>query len=54
MGNPKKTKTKAKVKVKTKAQVKKKGTKKKGDIPRMQARPPADVGATFRIKIKKK
>lgn len=52
MGKPKKRK--GKIKVSQKARVRKKNEQRKDTIPRMQARPPADVGATFRIKIKKK
>lgn len=54
MGNPKKTKTKAKVKVKTKAQIKKKGTKRKEDIPRMKAQMPRTTGAVLKLKLKRK
>lgn len=54
MGNPKKTKSKARVKVKSKAQVKKKGTKKKEEIPRMKAQMPRTTGAVLKVKLKRK
>ena len=50
----KQRKRKVKIKVSQKARVRKKSEQPKDTMPRMQARPPADVGATFRIKIKKK
>lgn len=42
-------KKKRKVRVRQKAKVVRKDT-----LPRMEARPPADVGATLKIKVRKK
>lgn len=49
-----KKKIKRKVKIKTGAQIKKKDSVRVDTLPIIQGRPPADVGPTLKIKIKKK
>jgi hypothetical protein len=51
---PKPKKRKRKIKLSQRARVRKKNEEKNDTMPRMQARPPADAGATFRVRIKKK
>lgn len=45
---------KGKIKLKSGAKVVRRDSVRNDAIPRMQARPPADVAPTFRIKIRKK
>ena len=51
---PKPKKRKRKIRIKTGAKIVKKDSVRNDTLPRMQARPPADAGATFRVRIKKK
>lgn len=54
MGKKKPNKRKAKVKVRQSAQIVRKDSVKNENFPNIEGRPPANNGATFKVKIRKK